>query len=82
MSCSNPSFWKSFQIAMEYMEIGAIKSMYECIFHGWFLGIFKDKLVQSLFFFSKNFLFTSTGFSTQWMHPSLQQSEAGGNSFF
>ena len=40
-------------------------------------------LVQGLlFFFFKIFLFTSTGFSSQWMHPSLQQSEAASNGFF
>ena len=50
MNCSVPAFRKSL-IDMEYILIHATKSTYEVIFHGWFLGIFKDVLVQRLLFF-------------------------------
>ena len=46
-----PAFWKSSLIVLEYVLIHAIKSTPEIIFHGWFLGIFIDTLVQSLLFF-------------------------------
>lgn len=73
MSCSVLVFRKSSLIAMEYILTPAIKSTYKIIFHGYFLSIFKDILVQSLLYFcSKAYLVKSTGFSTQRMHPKLQ----------
>ena len=51
MNFSVPEFRKSSLIAMEYIQIHAIKSTNEIIFQSWFLGIFKDILFQSLPFF-------------------------------
>ena len=51
MSCSVQVFQKFSLIAMEYIYIHAIKSIYGIIFHGWFLSIFIDMLVQSFSFF-------------------------------
>ena len=57
MSCGVPALKKYSLIAMEYILIHATESTDEVIFHNWFLGIFKDMLVQiSLFFLIKYLL--------------------------
>ena len=84
MWCIFPAFRKCSLIAMKHTFIHlCYKRTNEIIFNGLFLGIFKDTPAQSLFLScSKIFFFTSTGFSTQWMYPRLQQLEAACNGFF
>ena len=73
-----------FLIAMECILIHATKSTDEIIFHGQFLGILQRYACSKkiFFFFSMIFLFKSTGFSIQLLHPRLQQSEDLCNGFF
>ena len=79
-----PAFRKCSLIAMKLTFIHlCYKRTNEIIFNGLFLGIFKDTPAQSLLLScSKIFFFTSTGFSTQWMYPRLQQLKAACNGFF